>query len=294
MLSNDFAMKLTDAATALTNVNVLLVNEGLSILAGTLILIIGWISATWAKQLTIRGLAHLPLDLTLKPLIASLARYAVLIVTVILVLGQFGVQTTSLIAVLGAAGLAVGLALQGTLSNVAAGVMLLLLRPFRVGHFVKAGGESGTVREIGLFTTLMTTRDLVYVSVPNSAIFSGTVVNYTREPLRRLNFDIPVDIVNDLDKVQETILAAIAGDEHALKTPEPWVGVVEIREYTVMMGVRCYAKSESYWRAIASVQKSVVAAVINAGILTAVTRQAPVVRNEPETKWTLKPRPRPE
>src|SRR5882672_5311841 len=152
-------MNLSNAATitgnALSAINVVLVNEGLSVVAGILILIVGWILATWAKRLTVQGLAHVPLDLTLKPLIASLARYVILIFTVILVLGQFGVQTTSLIALLGAAGLAVGLALQGTLSNVAAGVMLLVLRPFRVGHFVQAGGQSGTVREIGLFTTIM-------------------------------------------------------------------------------------------------------------------------------------------
>src|SRR5262249_4871996 len=159
---------------------------------------------------------------------------------------------------------AVGLALQGTLSNVAAGVMLLLLRPFRVGHFVQAGGQTGTVREIGLFTTLMTTRDLVYVSVPNSAIFSATIVNYTREPLRRVTFDVPVDIVNDLDKVERTILDGIAADEHALKTPAPWVGVTAIEEYTVRMGVRCYVKSETYWRALASLQKSALTAVIKA------------------------------
>ena len=140
------------------------------------------------------------MDLTLKPLIASLARYAILILTLLLVVQQFGVQTTSLIAVLGAAGLAIGLALQGTLSNVASGVMLLVLRPFRVGHFVEiAGGKQGTVREIGLFTTLMITRDGVYVSIPNSAVFGATIINYTRERLRRVTFLVPVDWTNDVE-----------------------------------------------------------------------------------------------
>jgi small conductance mechanosensitive channel len=283
-------MKIADAATvtgnALSTVNVLLVNEGLSVVAGSLILVIGWLVATWAKRLTIGGLAHLPLDLTLKPLLASLVRYSILAVTITLVLGQFGVQTTSLIAVMGAAGLAVGLALQGTLSNVAAGVMLLVLRPFRVGQFVQAGGQSGTVREIGLFTTILTTRDLVYVSVPNSAIFGDVITNYTREPLRRMTFFVPVDIVNDLAKVEQAIMAGIKSDAHALATPEPWVGVDAIQEYTVQMRVRCYVKSEDYWRAIASLQRSVITAVIQGGILTAVNRQAPVVRNEPRSRWT--------
>jgi len=283
-------MNLSNAASitgnALSAANVLIINEGLSIVAGVLILVLGWILATWAKRLISRGLAHVPLDPTLKPLIASLVRYAVLIFTIILVLGQFGVQTTSLIAVLGAAGLAIGLALQGTLSNVAAGVMLLVLRPFRVGHFVQAGGVSGTVREIGLFTTIMTTRDLVYVSVPNSAVWSGLITNYTREPLRRATFLVPVDIVNDMDKVERAIMAGITANEHALKMPEPWAGVDAIQEYTVQMRVRCYVKSEDFWRAIASLQRSVITSVIQAGILTAVNRQAPVVRNEPETRWT--------
>jgi len=235
--------------------------------------------------LTVQGLAHVPLDLTLKPLIASLARYVILIFTVILVLGQFGVQTTSLIALLGAAGLAVGLALQGTLSNVAAGVMLLVLRPFRVGHFVQAGGQSGTVREIGLFTTIMTTRDLVYVSVPNSAVWSGVIVNYTREPLRHVGFDVPVDFVNDVDRVEKAMLSALQSNEHVLKAPEPSVAVVELREYSVVMGVGCCVKSEDYWRALPSIRKSVKTALDKADVLLAVSRQAPTVRNEPPTRW---------
>jgi small conductance mechanosensitive channel len=277
-------MKLSDVASltgnALTSVNMLIVNEGLSVVAGTLILVVGWIAATWAKRLTTRGLGRLPLDPTLKPLVASLIRYVILVFTFILVLGQFGVQTTSLIALLGAAGLAVGLALQGTLSNVAAGVMLLLLRPFRVGQFVQVASVSGTVTEIGLFTTLLTTRDLVYVSVPNSAIFSNVITNYTREPLRRINFTLPVDFVNDLDKVEKTIMDALVANSYVLKAPEPWVGVSEIQEYAVQIFVRCYIRSEDYWKALPSIQKGVKTALDRAGIMIAVTRQAVAMRSE--------------
>lgn len=277
---------------ALSAANVLLVNEGLSVAAGILILVIGWICATWAKRLTARALARVPLDLTLKPLIASLVRYVILAFTVVLVLGQFGVQTTSLIAVLGAAGLAIGLALQGTLSNVAAGVMLLVLRPFRVGHFVEAGGVSGTVSEIGLFTTIMTTRDLVYVSVPNSAVWSGVITNYTREPLRRISFTLPVDIANDVDSVEKAILGALANEAHVLKTPEPWVGVSELLEYSVVISVNCFAKSGDYWRVLPAIQKSVKSGLDKAGILFAVTRQAVAVRNEPVSQPNrVKPEP---
>lgn len=286
-------MKFSDVAQSTANafstVNVLLVNEGLSVVAGTLILVIGWIVATWAKRWTTRGLAHLPLDLTLKPLLASLVRYVVLVVTVILVLGQFGVQTTSLIAVLGAAGLAIGLALQGTLSNVAAGVMLLLLRPFRVGHFVQAGGQSGTVREIGLFTTIITTRDLLYISIPNAAIFSGVITNYTREPLRRISFTFPVDVMNDLDTVERAVLEALKDNPHVFKAPEPRVGVWELEEYGVEMFVRAYVKSEDYWKALPTVKKDIKNALDKAKVLRAVTRQAPVIRNEPRVRATELP-----
>jgi len=276
-----FSNAATLASNALSTVNVLVVNEGLSVIAGFAILVAGWVLATWAKRWMAVALERVPLDLTLKPLLASLIRYVILIITVVLVLGQFGVQTTSLIAVIGAAGLAVGLALQGTLSNVAAGVMLLVLRPFRVGQFVQAGGVSGTVREIGLFTTLMITRDLIYTSVPNSAVWSGVITNYTREPLRRINFTLPVDFVNDLDHVEKTMLDAVKANAHVLKIPEPWVGVSELQEYAVQMFVRCYIKSEDYWKALPSIQKDVKTALDKNNILIAVSRQAPITRTEP-------------
>jgi len=259
----------------------LLVNSGLRLVAACVILVLGWILATTMKRWVLAGLSHLPVDLTLKPLLASLTRYVILIVTVVLVLGQFGVQTTSLIALLGAAGLAVGLALQGTLSNVASGVMLLVLRPFRVGHFVEVAGQAGTVREIGLFTTLLTTRDLVYVSIPNSAIFGSIAINYTREPLRRVEFRVPVDITCELSQVQRVIARALAADSHSAKEPGVSCGVLELQEYAVVMFARAFVPSYDYWRALPSLQKSVKDALDQERILRPVNRQAPMVRNEP-------------
>jgi len=267
----------------------LLVNSGLRLVAACAILVLGWMLATAMKRWVLAGLAHLPVDLTLKPLLASLIRYAILIVTVILVLGQFGVQTTSLIALLGAAGLAVGLALQGTLSNVASGVMLLILRPFRVGHFVQVAGQSGTVREIGLFTTLLTTRDLVYVSIPNSAIFGSISINYTREPLRRVEFRVPVDITNDLSQVQQVIARALAADSHSVKEPGVSCGVLELQDYAVIMFARAFVPSNDYWRALPSLQKSVKDALDQEQILHPVNRQAAMMRNEPQSPANTPP-----
>lgn len=260
----------------------IVVHGGLSLVVGILILAVGWMLATWAKRGLEAGLARVPIDLTLKPLIASLARYGILILTALLVVQQFGVQTTSLIAVLGAAGLAIGLALQGTLSNVASGVMLLVLRPFRVGQFVEiAKGRQGTVREIGLFTTLIITRDGVYVSIPNSSVFGSDILNFTRERTRRITFTVPVDWVNDLELVEKTITAALIADTRVLKEPAPSAVVHELQEYVVVMQARAYVRSADYWQALWPLQKAVKAALDKARILIAVTRQATINRSEP-------------
>ena len=265
-----------------TQLQLLVVDGGIRLVLGIAILVVGWTLATWAKRGLEAGLARVPIDLTLKPLIASMARYLILIVTLLLMVEQFGVQTTSLIAVLGAAGLAIGLALQGTLSNVASGVMLLVLRPFRVGHFVEiAKGHAGTVREIGLFTTLIITRDGVFVSIPNSEIFSATITNYSRERARRVTFEVPVDIINDLETVESTMVAALAANPHILKEPAPSAIVFAIGEYAVTMRARAYARSPDYWKALWSAQKDVKLALDKAGVLWAVTRQAAIIRNEP-------------
>ena len=270
---------------------VLLVNSGLRLVLAVVILSVGWVGATWAKRWTEAGLRRLPIDATLKPLLASLVRYAILLITMILVLEQFGVQIASLIAVLAGAGLAIGLAMQGTLSNVAAGLMLLILRPFRVGHFIEAAGQSGTVREIGLFTTLVTTRDLVYVSIPNSAIFSAVTINYTREPIRRVRFAVTVDIANDLGKVAEVIERSLAANKYAVASPPASAVVDQLLEYSVVMSARAHVRSLDYWAALHAMQLEVKAALAGADILFAATRQAPVVRNEPASDITAPPAP---
>jgi len=272
----------TPTPSLAAQLQLLVVDGGLRLVVGVIILVIGWTIATWAKRGLEAGLARVPMDLTLKPLIASMARYIILVLTLLLVVQQFGVQTTSLIAVLGAAGLAIGLALQGTLSNVAAGVMLLVLRPFRVGQFVEiAGGRQGTVREIGLFTTMLVTRDGVFVSIPNSEIFGAVITNFTRERVRRVSFEIPVDWVNDVEQVEKTMLAAIKANDLVLTEPAPSVIVSELKDYAMTMRARAYVRSADYWRALWALQKEVKIALDKAKILPAVPRQAPTIRTEP-------------
>ena len=185
-------------------------------------------------------------DDTLIPLAASVVRYIILIITLVAALGSFGIQTTSIIAVLGAAGLAIGLALQGTLSNVAAGVMLLFLRPFQVGDWIDTGANSGTVKEIGLFTTIITTFDNVFISIPNSEIWGGRIVNHSKNDTRRMDIDIGIAYATDLDHAEQTLLT-LADDERVLKDPPAQFLVVSYDDSAITVRLRLYARNDVYW-----------------------------------------------
>ncbi|HEX4159215.1 MAG TPA: mechanosensitive ion channel domain-containing protein [Rhizomicrobium sp.] len=262
-------------------------NSATGIVAAVLILITGWIAAGWAARWTSRGLGRLHhFDETLKPLVASLVRYAILIATFIAVLQRFGVETTSFIAVVGAAGVAVGLALQGTLSNVAAGVMLLVLRPFRVGDGIQAAGQSGTVREIGLFTTILVNDDLAYVSIPNAAIFGGVIVNNSREPNRRINFIVSIDFSNEIDTAQKIVLDVLRSDPRVLESPPPMTGVGALREYAIDIVVRCWVRNADNEAVMFSVQKAIKDRFHAAGIAIPARRQTATARAEPEPATT--------
>ncbi len=219
----------------------------INFLAAVITLIIGiWFSSrisVWIKDTLVKVDK---LDPTLPPVAGSVIRYALLVVTIVAVLAQFGVNTTSIIAVLGAAGLAIGLALQGTLSNVAAGVMLLFLRPFKVGNWIEAANVSGTVREIGLFTTTIDTFDNVYISIPNSTIWSSTIINHSRYNTRRMDIDIGVSYDANIDFVLKTLLT-LAHDKRVLKNPSPQGLVVSYGDSSIIVRLRLYAKNNVYW-----------------------------------------------
>ena len=226
------------------DVGTMVVHGGVNILIAIAILVAGWVLSRWLARWMRAIFQHSHhVDETLKPLMINFARYGVIAITLVAVLGQFGVQTTSLIALLGAAGLAIGLALQGTLSNVASGVMLLLLRPYRVGEKITAGAVSGTVHEIGLFHTEIVTYDGLLVAMPNSVVFSGTIVNLTREPLRRTNFQVDIDRDADIAGAQRAILEAMGRDSHALKQPPPQVYVETLSGPQVVLNVHVWLSS---------------------------------------------------
>lgn len=213
----------------------------LTFAGGILTLIIGLILAGRIARLVRSSLLRISrIDKTLVPVAASVMRYAIIIVTIVVMLGQFGVQTTSIIAILGAAGLAIGLALQGTLSNVAAGVMLLILRPFESGDWIETNGISGTVKEIGLFTTHIDTFDNIYISVPNSTIWSATIINHAKHANRRLDLNIGVSYDCNFDEV-EAVMRSLMDDERIHSTPAPVFHVVSYGDSAINVRMRLYA-----------------------------------------------------
>ena len=235
-------------AGLLTDQTLTLATEyGLSFVAALITVIIGiWASRRLSGMLRNWLTGSSRIDQTLTPILAALVRYAILTLTVVVTLGNFGVETTSIIAVLGAAGLAIGLALQGTLSNVAAGLMILFLRPFKIGDWVEAAGVSGSVCEIGLFTTTIDTFDKVYTSVPNSAIWKSTIINHARYGTRRMDLDIGISYDADLDEA-EAALMELAADPRVLTDPEPRFLVVSYGDSAINVRLRAYAEYDDFF-----------------------------------------------
>jgi len=220
---------------------------GLRVVGALAVLIVGWIAAKTIRGSVRKALRKSGLDETLVPFISTLVYYLVLTFVILAVLRLFGLETTSLIAVLGAAGLAVGLALQGTLSNFAAGVMLLIFRPFKIGDFVEAGGTAGAVQEISIFSTTLHSPDNVKIVVPNSAIYGAVVKNYTANDTRRNDLLIGIDYSDDIGKAIETIGKILDEDARVLKDPAPLIAVSELGDSSVNLVVRPWCGKNDYW-----------------------------------------------
>ena len=226
----------------------LAISYSLDFVGAIILLAAGWFVAGWAKRGLRRTLTRLPgTDETLVGILSSLVRYTILILVLIAVLAQFGVQTASILAVLATAGLAIGLALQGALSNIAAGVMLLLLRPFKVGDYIDADGIAGTVKEIGLFALELTTYDGIYLSVPNGRIWSSSVRNYSRLPTRRLDFSVGISYDDDVPKALAELQKLLEGDERVLADPALQVMVKELADSSVNLNLRFWIDRGDYW-----------------------------------------------
>lgn len=220
---------------------------GLQVIGAIAVLIVGrWIAALLRRGVT-RGLERARVDATLVPFLAGMAYYLALAVVLIAVLGLFGIETTSLVAVVGAAGLAVGLALQGTLSNFSSGVMLLVFRPFGKGDFVEVAGVNGTVQQIGIFTTTLSTPDNVRIIVPNSAVSGAIISNYSANDTRRNDMVFGVGYADDLANAEAAIRRVLEADSRVLKDPEPVVAVAELADSSVNFVVRPWCNKGDYW-----------------------------------------------
>jgi len=213
-----------------------------------LLLVIGLIAAGWIGRIVRRVLERSQrVDRTVAPVLAAVVRYAILILIFVAALGQLGIQTTSLLAVLGAAGLAIGLALQGTLSNIAAGIMLLWLRPFNLGDFIEFSGAAGTVEEIGLFSTRLKTWDGIYKFVPNSELWNTTLTNYSRNPTRLVLLNFGIAYEDDVKTGREVLRKVAEEHTNVLKDPPPVVVPLSLGDSAVVLQLRAWAPNPVFW-----------------------------------------------
>jgi len=231
---------------------------GLQVVGAIVILIVGfWIAGVVKSKLYKVLMKSGKSDEMLSGFLSAIAKYFVIAVTLLAVLNKFGVETTSLVAVLGAAGLAIGLALQGTLSNVAAGVMLLFLRPFKVGHFVEVGGQAGTIKGVSLFTTEMATGDNVQIIMPNSAVWGSAIKNFSAHSTRRVDLVMGIAYEDDIDQAMAVIEVLAKADDRIKQDPAPVLAVGELADSSVNLIVRLWVDASDYWGVRWDITKSI-------------------------------------
>lgn len=236
-----------DLKEALPGLMELVTTWGIKVLGALVVLAIGRMIAGLMRRMVVKAMQRAKFDSTLIPFLSSMVYYLLLTLVIIAVLGLFGVPTAQFVAILGAAGLAVGLALQGTLANFAAGVMLLVFRPFRVGDFVKVGGSSGTVVAIHVFSTTMNTGDNIRIIVPNGTVWGAVIKNYSVNDTRRNDMVVSVSYDDDLGKVIEVIQGVLAADPRVLRDPQPLVAVSEMADSSMNLVVRPWSKRQDSW-----------------------------------------------
>jgi small conductance mechanosensitive channel len=223
------------------------VTYGLKIIGAILILVVGRIVAGLVRKGVRTALGKSKADASLVSFFGSLAYYAIIVFAVLAALAKFGVQTASFVAVMGAAGFAVGFAMQGSLSNFAAGVMLLAFRPFKVGDFVDVGGTAGTVKEIQLFTTVLATPDNIKIIVPNGSVFGNTIKNFAGYDTRRVDLVIGIGYSSNMQKAKDIMEGLIKSDSRTLDDPPMQIAVAELADSSVNFVVRCWVKRDDYW-----------------------------------------------
>jgi len=230
---------------------------GLKIIAAIVIFVVGRWVARALRNATKKMMAKGNVDETLISFVGNLTYIALLAFVIIAALNQLGIQTTSFIAVIGAAGLAIGLALQGSLANFAAGVLMIIFRPFKAGDYIEGAGVAGTVEEIQIFATQLKTPDNKTIIIPNAKMMGDNITNYSAKDTRRVDMVIGVGYGDDLKKVREILEDILAKDDRFLEDPAPTIGVLELGDNSVNFAVRPWVKKEDYWGAYFDVTETV-------------------------------------
>lgn len=260
----------------------LAVSYSFSVIGAIVLIVLGYLFAGFVERGVSGGLKRIRgFDATLRHFFAKIARYAVLVLVLVMVLGQFGVQTASMIAAIGAIGLAIGLALQGTLQNIAAGIMLLALRPFRIGEDVEIGDIIGKVEEIGLFATRLRTFEGIYILAPNSTLWNQPVRNFTRNGVRRNDVTIGVGYDDDIELVQSTLLQLASSNARVHKAPEPQAFVSALADSAVNVTVRYWTSPSDYLAVKLDLTKQAKLAFDERGISIPFPQQEVIYRGGP-------------
>jgi small conductance mechanosensitive channel len=236
-----------DFSNILPRLQELLAFYGLKIVAAIVIFIVGRWIAKALKNVVKRMMAKGNVDEILISFVGNLTYIALLAFVIIAALNQLGIQTTSFIAIIGAAGLAIGLALQGSLANFAAGVLMIIFRPFQVGDYIEGAGVAGSVEKVQIFTTQLKTPDNKTIIIPNAKIMGDNITNYSAKDTRRVDMVIGVGYGDDLKKVREILEDILAKDDRILEDPAPTIGVLELGDNSVNFAVRPWVKRDDYW-----------------------------------------------
>jgi small conductance mechanosensitive channel len=225
----------------------LLTIYGLKVIAAVVVFVVGRWIAKGLTKFAEKVMNKRRVDPTIVSFVANMTYIALLVFVVLAALGQLGIQTTSFIAVIGAAGLAIGLALQGSLANFAAGFLMIIFRPFKVGDYIEGAGVGGTVEVIQIFTTQLKTPDNKTVIIPNAALTAGNITNYSAKGTRRVDLVFGIGYGDDIDHAKKVIMDVLAKEERILKDPATTIGVVELADSSVNFAVRPWVKADDYW-----------------------------------------------
>ncbi len=261
------AVRHTDVQTFWQQHQASLLHLGKSVILGIVILVLAWGVATLARKLILRATRRFDaVDDSVGKILSGVARTIIWLFAALIILDLLGINTASILTVLGAAGLAVGLAMKDSLSNIAAGIMLLFLRPYKLGDYIDCGSVSGTIREIGLFTTTLTTPDGLYIAAPNSVLFGSPIKNYSRNPQRRADVTVGIAYGDSLAQGMEILLKLMKDHPLILQNPAPEVLVSELADSSVNLTLRFWTENQNYWEAYWSVKAQLKGVLEGAGL----------------------------